>query len=94
MTKLTLLNLNFRRRAYRASLHRQMDNGGIRTRPWFNASRTAVGRDEDSDAEDVYGAKADVFRVHRTEFPPSIRRDIISKYIFLIAIAQSTLYYS
>ena len=44
------------------------DDSNIRTQPWFNATRTVTPRDGESDTEETYQPKADVFRVKRHRF--------------------------
>ena len=72
----------FRQRVFRAAIHYRSDNNDIQEHPYFNATRTAVGPDEDSDDEGVYGNHPDVFRVERDLFDFN-RHEIISKWINL-----------
>ena len=64
----------------RASSHYRRDNGGIKSRPYFNAIARVVRRDEDSDGEEVYGADDQNFKVYRTHYNAIESEEIISKY--------------
>ena len=65
----------------RASSHYRRDNGGIRTRPYFNAIARVVRRDEDSDDENAYGADDQNFKVYRRHFNARESLEIVSKFI-------------
>ena len=73
----------FRRQVMRAGQHYKRNESGIQTRPFFRAYSRVVGRDDDSDEEDVYANDdVDNFRVYRHSYTWN-RDDVVSKWIFI-----------